>query len=71
MSTGRLSFEILDPIQLSQYLHTIETDLEQGNLGYTLAFKHTYQYYAVPMVSFANSPDYLILQIPMFLRYKF
>ena len=71
ISTGRLSFEILDPIQLSQYLHTIETDLKQGNSGYTLAFKHMYQYYAVPMVSFANSPDYLILQIPMFLRYKF
>ena len=71
MSTGRLSFEILDPIQLSKYLRTIDNDLQKENSGYTLTFKHSYQYYAVPMVLFANSPYYLILQIPMFLQYQF
>ena len=69
MSTGRLCFEILDPIQLSQYLRSIENNLQESD--YEIAFSHTYQYYAEPMISFANSVDYLIIQIPIFLRYKF
>ena len=69
MSTGRLCFEILDPIALSRLLRTISKNIE--GTEYELAFPHTYQYYAEPMISFANSPDYLIIQIPIFLRYKF
>ena len=69
MSTGRLCFEILDPIALSRFLRTISKNME--GTEYELAFPHTYQYYAEPMISFANSPDYLIVQIPIFLRYKF
>ena len=71
MSTGRLCYEILDPIQLSRYLRTIQKDLTNSHSNYTLAFQHTYQYYAEPMVSFSNSPDFLIIQVPIFLRYKF
>ena len=71
MSTGRLCYEILDPIQLLRYLRTIEKDLTDAHSDYTLAFEHTYQYYAEPMVSFSNSPDFLIIQVPIFLRYKF
>ena len=71
MSTGRLCYEILDPIQLSRHLRTIEKDLTDSHSDYTLAFEHTYQYYAEPMVSFSNSPDFLIMQVPIFLRYKF
>ena len=69
MSTGRLCFEILDPIALSRFLCTIDKSIQVSD--YELAFPHTYQYYAEPMISFANSPDYLIIQIPIFLRYKF
>ena len=71
MSTGRLCYEILDPIQLSRYLRTIEKDLTNSHSDYTLVFEHTYQYYAELMVSFSNSPDFLIIQVPIFLRYKF
>ena len=71
MSTGRLCYKILDPIQLSKYLRTIEKDLTDSHSNYTLAFEHMYQYYAEPMVSFSNSPDFLIIQVPIFLRYKF
>ena len=71
MSTGRLCYEILDPIQLSRYLRTIAKDLTDSHSDYTLAFQHTYQYYAEPMVSFFNSPNFLIIQVPIFLRYKF
>ena len=68
MSTGRLCYEILDPIQLSKYCRTIQKDLTDSHSDYTLVFQHTYQYYAEPMV---NSPDFLIIQVPIFLRYKF
>ena len=71
MSTGRLCYEILDPIQLSKYLRTIQKDLTDSHSDYTLVFEHTYQYYAEPMISFSNSPDFLIIQVPIFLRYKF
>ena len=68
MSTGRLCYEILDPIQLSKYLRTIQKDLTDSHSDYTLVFEHTYQYYAEPMISFSNSPDFLIIQVPIFLR---
>ena len=71
MSTGRLCYEILDPIQLLRYLRTIMKDLTNSHSDYTLAFEHMYQYYAEPMVSFSNSPNFLIIQVPIFLRYKF
>ena len=71
MSTGRLCYEILDPIQFSKYLRTIEKNLTDSHSNYTLVFQHTYQYYAKPMVSFSNSPNFLIIQVPIFLRYKF
>ena len=70
LSTGRLCYEILDPIMLSKYLRTIVTDLDSLHSQYTLAFQHTYQYYAEPLISFTNSPDYLLVQIPIFLVYK-
>ena len=66
LSTGRLCYEVLDPIMLSKYLRTIATDLDRSHSQYTLAFQHTYQYYAEPLISFTNSPDYL----PIFLVYK-
>ena len=71
MSTGRLCYEILDPIQLSRYLRTIEKDLTDCHSDYTLAFQHMYQYYAEPIVSFSNSPDFLIIQVPFFLGTNF
>ena len=52
LSTGRLCYEVLDPIMLSKYLRTIATDLDRSHSQYTLAFQHTYQYYAEPFIFF-------------------
>ena len=71
MSTGRLCYEILDPIQSLRYLRTIEKDLTDCHSDYTLVFQHMYQYYAEPIVSFSNSPDFLIIQVPFFLGTNF
>ena len=70
LSTGRLCYEVLDPIMLSKYLRSIATDCDRSDSQYTLAFQHTYQYYAEPLISCTNSTDYLIIQIPIFLFYK-
>ena len=70
LSTGRLCYEVLDPVVLAKYLRTIATDLDRSYSQYTLAFQHTYQYYAESLISFTNSPDYLLVQIPIFLVYK-
>ena len=70
LSTGRLCYEVLDSIMLSKYLRSIATDLDRSHSQYTLAFQHAYQYYAEPLISFTNSPDCLLVQIPIFLVYK-
>ena len=70
LSTGRLCYEVLDPIMLDKYLRQIAYDLDRAHSNYRLAFQHTYQYYAEPLISFTNSPDYLIVQIPIFLVYQ-
>ncbi|MCG8432276.1 MAG: hypothetical protein MJA29_14050, partial [Candidatus Omnitrophica bacterium] len=71
LSTGRLCFEILDPIDLKRYLIAIQDDLDEQNTNYELVFQHVYQYYAEPMISFTNSADYILIQIPILLKYKF
>ena len=70
LNTGRLCYEVLDPIMLSKYLRLIANDLDKSHSDYVLAFQHTYQYYAEPLISFTNSPDYLIVQILILLVYK-
>ena len=55
---------------LDKYLRQIAYDLDRSHSDYRLAFQHTYQYYAEPLISFTNSPDYLIVQIPIFLVYQ-
>ena len=66
LSTGRLCYEVLDPITLDKYLRAISHDLDKSHSEYKLAFTHMYQYYAEPLITFTNSPDYLLVQIPIF-----
>ena len=40
LSTGRLCYEVLDPIMLSKYLRTIAADLDKSHSQYILAFQH-------------------------------
>ena len=69
LAEGILSFNILDPTKLYQYLRTIEKNVLDSS-NFDLAFQHTYQYYAEPLISFTNSPDELILQIPILIKRK-
>ena len=60
LSTGRLCYEVLDPIMLDKYLRQIAYNLDRSHSNYRLAFQHTYQYYAEPLISFTNSPTILL-----------
>ena len=68
LGTGRLTFQVLDPDELNRFLKAIEEQLHKERSQFQLAFNHTYQYYAEPMVTFSNSHDKLLVNIPVMIR---
>ena len=71
LSTGRLDSNIMDPLTLNKYLRTVKHDLRMAeNNEWELAIGRTYQYYATALTTYTNTPDQLLLQIPLFLKQK-
>ena len=68
LGTGRLMFQVLDPDELTRFLDAIAKQLHKERSSFQLTFNHTYQYYAEPMVTFSNSHDQLLVNIPVLLR---
>ena len=68
LGTGSLTFQVLDPDELEQFLNAIHRQLREERSPFELAFNHTYQFYAEPMVMFTNSHDQLLVNIPILLR---
>ena len=68
LGTGRLTFQVLNPTELTHFLEAIDRQLHKERSSFQLAFNHTYQYYAEPMVTFSNSHDKLLVNIPVLLR---
>ena len=68
LGTGRLTFQVLDPTELTQFLDAIARQLHTERSSIALAFNHTYQYYAEPMVTFSNTHDQLLVNIPVLLH---
>ena len=68
LGTGRLTFQVLDPTELTQFLYAIARQLHTERSSFALAFNHTYQYYAEPMVTFSNMHDQLLVNIPVLLH---
>ena len=68
LGTGRLTFQVLDPDDLTRFLDAIAKQLHKERSSFQLAFNHTYQYYAEPMVTFSNSHDQLFVNIPVLLH---
>ena len=68
LGTGRLTFQVLDPDELNRFLNAIEEQLHKERSQFQLAFNHTYQYYAELMVTFSNSHDKLLVNIPVMIR---
>ena len=67
LGTGRLTFQVLDPDELMWFLDVIAKQLHKERSLFQLTFNHTYQYYAEPMVTFSNSHDQLLVNIPVLL----
>ena len=57
LGTVRLTFQVLDPDELDRFLSAIRRQLQKERSPFELAFNHTYQFYAEPMVMFTNTHD--------------
>ena len=68
LGTGRLKFQVLDPDELDRFLSAIRRQLREERSPFELAFNHTYQFYAEPMVMFTNTHDQLLVNVPILLR---
>ena len=68
LGTGRLTFQVLDPDELDRFLNAIRRTLREERSPFELAFNHTYQFYAEPMVMFTNTHDQLLVNVPILLK---
>ena len=68
LGTGRLTFQVLDPDELDHFLSAIRRTLQEERSPFELAFNHTYQFYAEPMVMFTNTHDQLLVNVPILLK---
>ena len=65
-----MTHRILDPQVLTKYLEIIEDDLEDTAPEYEPVFTSVYQYYGNSLVSFTNTIDDLLLQLPILIKLK-
>ena len=61
---------ILDPKILAKYLEVIEDDLEETAPEFEPVFTNVYQYYGNSLISFTNTIDDLLLQLPILIKLK-
>ena len=59
---------MLDPDELNRFLSAIRRQPWEERSPFELAFNHTYQFYAEPMVMFTNTHAQLIVNVPILLR---
>ena len=70
LANGRLPSQLVHPATLHQALKNIKKDMKTNDPGWELAFQYIHQYYAEPLVTFSNTPDQLVIQIPIFIKQK-
>ena len=70
MNSGYLAHCILDPKILAKYLEVIKDDLEETAPEFELVFTNVYQYYGNSLISFTNTIDDLLLQLPILIKLK-
>ena len=54
--------------KLDRFLSAISRTLQEERSPFELAFNHTYQFYAEPMVMFTNTHDQLLVNVPILLK---
>ena len=70
LNSGYLTHHILDPKILAKYLEAIKDDLEETAPEFEPVFTNVYQYYGNSLISFTNTIDDLLLQLPILIRLK-
>ena len=70
LNSGYLMHHILDPKILARYLKVIEDDLEETAPEFEPVFTNVYQYYGNSLISFTNTIDDLLLQLPILIKLK-
>ena len=70
LNSGYLTHCILDPKILGKSLKAVEDDLEETSPEFELVFTSVYQYYGNSLISFANTIDNLLLQLPLLIKLK-
>ena len=70
LNSGYLTHCILDPKILGKYLETVKDDLEETAPEFELVFTSVYQYYGNSLISFTNTIDDLLLQLPILIKLK-
>ena len=69
-NSGYLTHYILDPQILGKYLEAVEDDLEETAPEFEPVFTNGYQYYGNSLISFINTIDDLLLQLPILIKLK-
>ena len=70
LNSGYLTHHILDPSILGKYLEAVEDDLEEMAPEFEPVFTSVYQYYGNSFISFTNTIDDLLLQLPILIQLK-
>ena len=70
LNSGYSTHCILDPKILGKYLEAVEDDLEETAPEFEPVFTSVYQYYGNSLISFTNTIDDLLLQLPILIKLK-
>ena len=70
LNSGYLTHCILDPKILGKYLEAVEDDLEETAPEFKPIFTSVYHYYGNSLISFTNTIDDLLLQLPILIKLK-
>ena len=70
MNLGYLTHKILDPKILGKYLEAVKDDLEEMVPEFELVFTSVHQYYSNSLISFTNTINDLLLQLPILIKLK-
>ena len=70
LNSGYLMHCILDPKILGKYLEAVKDDLEETAPKFEPVFRSVYQYYGNSLISFTNTIDDLLLQLPILIKLK-
>ena len=70
LNSGYLTHHILHPKILAKYLEAVEDDLEETAPEFEPVFTGVYQYYGNSLISFTNTIDDLLLQLPILIKLK-